>query len=221
MLKQLQEKNTKKIKSLNSESFVKYGRILTGFDTTQIIKYMEEQTQIPEAGNIYVASVEEMEKFSLYSQLKNSVYGGMDIQFGFCNGKNTTYNGCEYHKGSEITIAVTDFMIIFGDVNDICDNEYDNSKAEIFYVEKGTVFEIYQTTLHLSPCCVREEGFKSVIILPKGTNTPLEFEKTNTIKEEKIMLMKNKWILAHKDREPLVKAGAYTGIIGENFSLNY
>ncbi len=36
----------------------------------------------------------------------------MPIQIGYCNGRNTTYNGFEYHKGSEINIAVTDFMLV-------------------------------------------------------------------------------------------------------------
>ena len=54
--------------------------------------------------------------------LRDSFYGGMDIQVGYCNGRNTTYNGFEYHKGSEINIAVTDFMLVLGHTWEIRDN---------------------------------------------------------------------------------------------------
>ncbi|MBQ7739965.1 MAG: DUF4867 family protein, partial [Eubacterium sp.] len=34
-------------------------------------------------------------------------------------------------------------------------------------------------------------------------------------------LQKNKWVIAHKDREPLIKQGAYAGLIGENKELKF
>ncbi len=221
MLKKLNELNSVEIKSLSDDSFKPFGRILTEFDVSDLITYMENNTAIPESGNSYIPSEEAMECFEISKKIQNTIYGEMDIQVGYCNGKNSTYNGFEYHKGSEITVAVTDFLLVLGHSYDIKDNTYKNEDAKVFFVEKGTVFEIYQTTLHLSPCKVADDGYKAVIILPKGTNTPLKNENKKDTKESEILLLTNKWIICHKDREPLVKAGAHIGIIGENTELKY
>ena len=174
MLKQLNEKNDVEILSVRDIRFESYGRIIDGFDFSELLDYMEEQTEIPENGNIYTASVSEMENTDIAEKVKNLIYGEMPIEIGYCNGRNTTYNGFEYHKGSEINIAVTDFMLVLGHSWEIKENTYKIEDAKVFFVEKGTAIEMYQTTLHLSPCRVCDEGFKDIVILPRGTNTPLE-----------------------------------------------
>ena len=170
--------------------------------------------------------MEEMESEPVAEQIAASFYGGMPIQIGYCNGRNTTYNGFEYHKGSEINIAITDFMLVLGHNYDICHNTYDVSQATVFFVPKGTAIEMYQTTLHLSPLRVTDEGFKDIVILPRGTNTPLsqaeKQAKQQTGDEEAILLLqRNKWVIAHPDREPLMKQGAHGGVTGENKELFY
>ena len=80
---------------------------------------------------------------------------------------------------------------------------------------------MYSTTLHLSPCKTCDDGYKDIVILPKGTNTPLEAEEINPQGENRLLLMKNKWVLCHPEREPLMKQGAYPGLIGENKELKY
>ena len=221
MLKHLNEKNDVEIFSVKDSCFASYGRIVEGIDCRELISVMEEKTEIPESGNVYVASVPELEETEAAEAFKNRIYGEMPIQIGYCNGRNTTYNGFEYHKGSEINIAVTDFMLVLGHTWEIKDNTYRIEDAKVFFVEKGTVIEMYQTTLHLSPCRVSDEGFKDVVILPRGTNTPLEHKNTAEKGEERLLLQKNKWVISHPDREPLIKQGAYPGLIGENKELYY
>jgi len=58
-------------------------------------------------------------------------------------------------------------------------------------------------------------------VLLKGTNTPVNKKSENDDSESKLLLQKNKWVIAHKDREPLVKQGAFIGLIGENKELKY
>jgi hypothetical protein len=36
-----------------------------------------------------------------------------------------------------------------------------------------------------------------------------------------LLLQKNKWVIAHPEREPLMKQGAFAGLIGENKELKY
>lgn len=221
MLKRLNEVNDIRINDVKGQSFKTYGRIVAGYDFEKLNEYMVLNTDIPEVGNVYVASVPEMESDPVYNELKNHFYGGMDLEIGYCNGRNSTLNGMEYHKGSEVLVAVTDLMLMLGHVWDIEDNEYDVDNVEVFYVEKGMAIELYSTTLHLSPSKTDDEGFKAVIILPRGTNTPLLKDNKIVEKIDQTLLLKNKWIIAHKDRKVLIDQGAYPGIIGENIELKY
>ena len=226
LLEALNTCNDVKILSVEDQEFAGFGKILSGYDVMPLLSYMESETTIPEEGNIYIASVPEMEETDVAKELQSIVYGGMPIQIGYCNGRNTTYNGFEYHKGSEINIAVNDFMLVLGHSYDIENNSYDISQAQVFFVPKGTVIEMYQTTLHLSPLRVCDEGFKDVVILPKGTNTPLKDEEKNQKNnagdlEQTLLLARNKWVIAHPDREPLIKQGAHPGVMGENKELFY
>ena len=221
MLERLNEVNEVKIYSVFDEEFRTYGRIINGFEFSELITYMETETEIPTVGNIYVPSVAEMEKAAVFEDIQNIFYGGMPVQFGYCNGRNTTYNGFEYHKGSEINVAVTDFMLVLGHIWQIENNTFTVGNEKVFFVPKGTTLEMYQTTLHLSPCRVNDEGFKDIVVLPRGTNTPLEEKQRCADSESALLLQKNKWVIAHKDREPLVKQGAHVGLIGENIKLKY
>jgi len=225
MLEHLNEVNDVKIYPIESDEFKSYGRIISGYDFTDLIQYMESNTTVPESGNLYVASVPEMESFGIKEKLQACFYGGLDIQIGYCNGRNSTFNGFEYHKGSEINVAITDFMLSLGHTWEIKDNHYNNDDAKVFFVKKGTVIEMYQTTLHLSPMKVTDEGYKDIVVLPKGTNTPLtEEEKALRDKkdsEQVLLLQRNKWVIAHPEREPLIKQGAFAGIIGPNKELKY
>lgn len=222
MLEHLNEVNDVKILSVFDDEFKTYGNVIPNYDFSKLTTYMENNTDIPESGNIYVASVAEMESEDIVNTIRDEIYGGMPIQVGYCNGRNTTYNGFEYHKGSEINVAVTDFMLVLGHTWLIAEGgTYRIEDAQPFFVPKGTAIEMFQTTLHLSPCRVYDEGFKGIVILPRGTNTPLESKPANQVGENKLLLQKNKWVIAHPDREPLIKQGAFPGLIGENKELRY
>jgi len=221
MLKHLNKVNDVKIYSVFDKEFEKYGKVIDGFDFSEWIDYMKKETAVPAENNIYIPSDINMEQGQLFNDVQNIVYGGMPIQVGYCNGKNSTYNGFEYHKCSEINIAVTDFMLVLGLKTQIKDNKFYTGNEKVFYVPAGTAVEMYQTTLHLSPCRVCDDGFKDIVVLLRGTNTPLEKKQVNSNEESRLLLQKNKWVIAHKDREPLIKQGAYAGLIGENKELKY
>ena len=123
----------------------------------------------------------------------------------------------EYHRNSEINVAVTDLVLLIGHQQDIePDHTYDTSKIEAFLVPAGTGIEVYATTLHYAPCHVNKGGFQCVVVLPKGTNTDLTFptEKTG---EDSLMTAKNKWLIAHEDAKI---AGAFNGLKGENITID-
>lgn len=206
------------INDISSESFEKYGKIILGYDFSQVVNYMEERTQIPEEGNVYVASVEEMENCHIKRELQEIFYGDMPIQMGYCNGMNSTLNGLEYHKSSEINVAVSDMILLLGCIQDIRENKYESSKVEAFYIPRGSVIEIYATTLHFAPCKLLQEGFKCIVILPRGTNLEISKPQKKTM-EGDLLFMKNKWLIVHSSRKILIDKGAHVGILGGNTEI--
>ena len=221
MIERLNELNHMTIHRVEADTFKTYGRVISNFDFKPLETCLIQETEIPKENNTYVASFEKMEALDIKEKIATTLYGGLDIQIGYCNGKNSTYNGFEYHKCSEILVAGTDLMLVLGHTWDMSNNTYKVEDAEVFFVAKGTAIELYQTTLHLSPCKVSDEGFKAVIILLKGTNDPNFKTQLCDEQEHEILLFKNKWVIAHKDREPLIKSGAVAGLIGENIALKY
>lgn len=221
LLKRLNEVNDVKVYSVFDDEFKTYGKIVEGYDFGDLTEYVGHKTQIPESGNVYVASVAELENTLVFTELKNRLYGGVDIQIGYCNGKNSTYNGFEYHKCSEVNIAVTDMVLVLGHTWQIKGNKFYVGDEKVFFVPSGVAVEMYQTTLHLSPCKVCDGGFKDIVVLARGTNTPLVKKSDDPCGEDELLLMKNKWVIAHKDRKPLVEQGAHIGLIGENKEVKY
>lgn len=222
ILEKLNEINASvEIKLVSSKAFKTYGRVIKSYDFRDLIDYMDNKTGIPDSGNIYVASCKDMEDLNTAGKVELELYGEMSIQVGYCNGRNSNLNALEYHKSSEINIAVTDLILLLGRVQDIVSNTYEASRLEAFYIPRGTAIELYETTLHFSPCRSYEEGFKCIVILPRGTNLPLEQHKSEYPEgEERLLFMKNKWLLAHPERTVLIERGAHGGIIGENIEIS-
>ena len=88
---------------------------------------------------------------------------------------------------------------------------FDLAKAEAFFVPAGTAIMIYSDTLHYAPCSVGDGYYQCVIVLPEGTNYPSEKENIVKTEEDKLLCMKNKWVLTHPESgEPY-----YPGLKGE------
>lgn len=206
-----------KIKTITDRAFSPYGKIIDGYDFSGLINFMERRTGIPDHGNIYVASVPEMEQLEIKEYIENGFYGEMPVQIGYCNGRNSTLNGLEYHIGSEINVAVTDLVLLLGKLQDVNSKKYSAKNIEAFFIAKGTAIQLYETTLHFAPCKTTSEGFKCLVILPKGTNEPLGSDKTKY--GDGLLFARNKWLLAHPDRTILIDKGAWPGITGENTEI--
>lgn len=202
------------ILKVTDAAFKKYGKVIVGIDFGDILSAMED-TPLP--GDVaYVPGLESLEKCGSAKILADSVYGGMPIQIGYCNGNNYLLNAVEYHRDSEINIAATDAILLVGCEQDIAeDGTYDTAKIEAFFVPAGTAVEVYATTLHYAPCNAAEGGFKVVIVLPKGTNT--DIEKADPVTpEDKLLFARNKWLIAHPEAKI---EGAFNGLVGENISV--
>ena len=183
--------------SVMEPEFKKYGKVIGGYDLKEILQKMEE-TPCPD-DVVYVASVKELEDLKIAEELADGVYGQMPIQIGYCNGHNRKLNALEYHRDSEINIAVSDMVLLL---------------AKAFFVPAGTMIEVYATTLHYAPCQTSDKGFRCVVVLPEGTNGELSHKPENKSGEEKLLAAVNKWLIGHA--EGGLPEGSFIGLKGEN-----
>lgn len=205
------------ILSVSDPAFAAYGKVLGGYDTAELCAAMRE-IALPESGTAYKPGIASLESCGIFSELRDRAYGGMPVQLGMCWGHNTKLNCLEYHRDSEVNIGTDDFVLLLAKVDEIEGGVLDTSKVKAFRVPAGVVVEIYATTLHYAPCHTdAEEGFRTAVMLPLGTNT----EKpaiTPLNHEDKLLWARNKWLIAHPDSAP-AKSGAYVGLYGENFDI--
>ena len=202
------------VKKITDPAFKKYGRVITGYDCEELIKKMGE-TECPEDAVIYVPSDAALEALPVAKDFTDSLFGGLPMQIGYCNGNNKLLNAVEYHRSSEFNVACTDLIMLWGSEQDIEDDyTYDTSNIEAFLIPAGTMIECYATTLHYAPCGVDGQGFKCVVVLPKGTN--LDVVNTHATAEDKLLAASNKWLIAHEDAHI---DGAFNGLRGENITV--
>ncbi len=206
-----------KIESVFDRAFAPYGKVLPGYDTSELLEALEKYTPLPEATD-YVASQPELEALPIAEKLAVNAYGGMPIQLGWCNGHNTRLNCLEYHRDSEINCGTSDFILLVAREDDIVDGSLDTDRVRAFRVPRGVVVEVYGTTLHYAPCsAAKGEGFRVLVALPRGTNGPKpEMESLND--EDKLLWACNKWLLAHAESSEAAQ-GAVVALKGVNVDI--
>ena len=203
------------IKKVTDPLFRKYGRGGEGIDFTDRVEAFKKETPLPD-GVAYEPSIKALEETTAAKALQRRTYGELPIEVGYCNGHNYKLNAIEYHRSSEINVAATDAVLIVGMQQDITEDfKYETAKMEAFLVEAGTAVELYATTLHYAPCSADEGGFKVGIVLPAGTNYPLE--ESHDGWEDSLITAQNKWLIGHA--EGGLDAGAHIGLVGKNLDV--
>lgn len=202
--------------SVYDDAFRAYGRVLSGYDTKELIEAMCRIPH-PETGTAYEPGIPSLEETAIFPALKERAYGGMPLQLGMCWGHNTKLNALEYHRDSEINIGDKDFVLLLAKRDEIEDGKLDTAKVKAFCVPAGVVVEVYATALHFAPCQTTEEGFHVAVALPLGTNTDKpEIEELDW--EDGLLFARNKWLIAHAE-SPQAQNGAYVGLVGKNIDI--
>lgn len=206
------------ILSIFSKEFAAYGKVLDGFDTTELVNTLKTSTPIG-SGVEYVMSEPALEILPIARQFSENAFGGEDIQIGWCNGHNTKLNCLEYHKSSEINIGAEDFILLLATMTDIENGRLDTARVKAFKAPANTAVELYSTTLHYAPCsAAREQGFKVAVVLPMGTNGKLNADFSAVNQEDKTLWAVNKWLLAHPESAES-RQGAAVLLDGENIDI--
>lgn len=206
------------IMDINDSSFKKYGIVYSAYNLEEINQYMNI-LDIPDE-NIYIPKNLNVEKMNIIHEIRDYIFGGMEVSAGECMGHCGALSAIEYHQGSEVSIAFTDIIMVLGKRQDLNNAEYNAEKyAEIFYVPKGTIIEIFSDTLHYSPIDVEKKGFKTIVVVLNGTNTAnsldLQVSNTNTM-----LIKKNKFQIVHKSRIDKIRLGVSPGLIGSLITVN-
>ena len=200
-----------KIYRVTDQEFLPYGRVV-GNPFMEDFCIITQNILPPEQGCVYIPSIEEMEKVarSYYEE----VFGQMPVQIGLCYGRNTLLNALEWHKSSEINCALTDFVLMLGKMEEMKNGFYDTANIKCFLINRGESVELYQTTLHFCPAQTDKKVFYNVVILPKGTNEPLERPT-----KDKRLTHKNKWLICHPESTKMIALDRQVGLKGENITL--
>ena len=206
-----------KIIPVTDPSFQDYGQILTGYDVKELLAVLDQVTPLPD-GVEYVPEQPELMALPIACELAANAYGGMPIQIGWCNGHNTKLNCLEYHRDSELNVGTQDFILLLAKREELENGVLDTDKVKAFLCPAGTLIEVYATTLHYAPCSASKgQGFKVIVVLPKGTNLDKP-EITVKNSEDEILWASNKWLLAHADSSEAAQ-GAKVLLKGPNTDI--
>ena len=203
--------------SVHDDAFRRFGRVID-FDAAALIEACEQAAEMPAEGSRYVPDMPELEAVA-FEQVQHQLRGDGNCQIGCCWGHSSKLNCLEYHRSSEHNIAVSDLVLLLAAQQDMEGCELPDGKVSAFFVPKGTTIEVYATTLHFCPCEVSAEGFRCIVVLPRGTNHPLQQPRPDNA-EGRLLWAKDKWLIAHEEA-PAVQRGAYVGIHGENYEIQY
>lgn len=207
------------LKRVTDPSFRKYGRLIEGIHAEDMFQAARGIPMPDDHSCRYLASVAEIEDTDGFRAYTRVYAGGQSIQGGICWGYNSKMNGVEYHRSSEVNIALDDVVFLVGDRRDIQDdNSFDSAKMELFFVPAGTAVELYATTLHLAPCQQTDAGFRVIVLLPKGSNSPLSQKQMDEIVqatgEYRLLFAVDKWAIVYPGDKD-VKKGAFPGVHGD------
>lgn len=204
---------------VTSPEFARYGRVISGYEgeCAAITGALNAHTPLPEATG-YVPEEPALQQLPQAQVLGGSLYGGMPVQFGWCNGHNTRLNCLEYHRDSEFNLGAEDFILLLAKQEEIENGQLDTARVKAFRVPAGVLVEVYATTLHYAPCHTDPaKGFRVMVALPKGTNTDKP-ELPVQGGDDAWLWACNKWLLAHPDSDE-ARQGAAAALVGENIDI--
>lgn len=217
ILSELQQTNPDvTIKTVTDPEFSQFGQVIDLPYQANLANTLETSTVIPATGNQYVRNDAQFLNDKQRQQIARDFYGEQPIEIGYCNGHSNKLNAFEFHNCSELNLAATDFVLFFAERQALVNKRLKSTEAHAFFIPAGTAIEVYPTTMHFAPCAVDSAGFKCLVVLTDGTNSPLESKR----KPDELLFQRNKWLLTHPENLRMVNNGAFVGLSGTNTTIN-
>lgn len=201
-----------------SPAFRPFGRAVS-FEAAALMATCEQAAPMPESGTRYEPSLPALEALPDFARAQSQLRGEGAMQIGCCWGYNTHLGALEYHRASEHLIAVSDVTLLVAPLQAMEGFTLPAGQVRAFLVPQGTTVELYATTLHFAPCQTADTGFRAIIILPRGTNRPLNGPRPEG-GDGPLLWAQDKWLIAHPTHAS-VSRGAFPGIAGEDIALAY
>ena len=130
------------ILSVHSSAFQPYGRVLGG-EYGELLDTLRRTTECPADHVIYEPSAAPLEALPVFPWLSRHVYGGMDVEIGYCNGHNRALNCLEYHRGSEVNAAADDIVLLLALRSEMDGWTLDTARVKAFLVPAGTAVLLF------------------------------------------------------------------------------
>lgn len=199
------------IKTMKDNIFKEYAKVIN-IDVEDLLEAMKND-DIESNYTNYIPSDTTLENHQKVQEISKIVYSEEEFIAGKCFGRSHDILGLEYHNSSEVLLALTDFIYVVGHRWDMEGNYYDSKNLEAFLIPKGTVIEVYSTTLHYNLLNANDTPYYAICILPKGTGDPLKYGRNGILKK------RNKWFIAHASNIAKIQDGDFAGLTGEVFRL--
>ena len=99
-----------KIYKVTDPEFRVYGKIVDGYDVQPIVDALLASTPLSD-GVEYVPEDPILQNLEASRNIAPTLYGGLPVEFGWCNGHNTRLNCLEYHRDSEFNLPAEDLIL--------------------------------------------------------------------------------------------------------------
>ena len=120
------------IYSVYDPAFKPYGRVVEGLDEARAeLAAALRATPLPDATD-YVPEDPALQSLPAAAAVRDSLFGGMPAQLGWCNGHNTRLNCLEYHRDSEFNLGAEDFILLLAKLDEVENGVLDTGRVKAF-----------------------------------------------------------------------------------------
>lgn len=209
------------IYSVNDPEFKSYGNVWDNVPSELTSPVLEAlaSTPIPE-GSKYVASAPELEGVKVPTSLASSCLAAVPSSSAGATATTRASTAWSTTARASSTWVLAILSLLVAHRWEIEDGKLDTACVKAFRVPAGTLVEVFNTTLHYTPCMVDDGGFQVMVALPAGTNGPRPEAAADmpAAGDSYCYWKADKWVLCHAD-SPKAAEGGYVGLIGKNLDI--
>lgn len=183
------------------------------------IESVMSKVAMPVEGSSYLQKIPELEATATIKAIGRDVFAGMPIDAGATIGHSDNFSAFEYHQCSELNIMLDDVLMVLAK-RQVLDQKGEINPQEdgkLFYVPKGSIIELYNTTLHYAPIQITKAGYKVIVVVLHGTNSPLPegFKSDNPR-----VVKQGKFQVVHPVRKDKIAQGYQVALSGDLLETN-
>lgn len=209
------------IYSVNDPEFKSYGNVWDDVPSELTSPVLEalSATPIPE-GSKYVASAPELEGVKDADKLGFLMFGGRPSSSAGATATTHASTAWSITAPASLTWAPATLSCSWRIAGRSRTASSTPRASRRSACRRGTVVEVFNTTLHYTPCMVDDGGFQVMVALPAGTNGPRPEAAADVpaVGDSYCYWKADKWVLCHAD-SPKAAEGGYVSLFGKNLDI--